>query len=311
MICSQDDGKHRSSVVTFIVDRIKECGLVSSNENYIMLATLFHVLALILNEDTVAREAASKSGLIKIASDLLNQWDSSLDSKEKQQVPKWVTAAFLALDRLLQVDQKLNAEITEQLKKEVVNSQQTSINIDEDRQNKLQSALGLSTKYADIHEQKRLVEIACSCMKNQLPSDTMHAILLLCSNLTRNHSVALAFLDAGGLSLLLSLPTSSLFSGYDNVAASIVRHILEDPQTLRQAMESEIKHNLSAVPNRHPNGRVNPRNFILNLASVISRDPAVFMQAAQSVCQVEMVGERPYIVLLKDKESEGERKREV
>ncbi|XP_045828254.1 E3 ubiquitin-protein ligase UPL1-like isoform X1 [Trifolium pratense] len=310
MICSQDDGKHRSSVVTFIVDRIKECGLVSNNENYIMLATLFHVLALILNEDTVAREAASKSGLIKIASDLLNQWDSNLDSKEKQQVPKWVTAAFLALDRLLQVDQKLNSEITEQLKKEVENSQQASITIDEDRQNKLQSALGLSMKYADIHEQKRLVEIACSCMKNQLPSDTMHAVLLLCSNLTRTHSVALAFLDASGLSLLLSLPTSSLFSGYDNVAASIVRHILEDPQTLRQAMESEIKHNLSVVPNRHPNGRVNTRNFILNLASVISRDPVVFMQAAQSVCQVEMVGERPYIVLLKDKDKVKEKEKE-
>ncbi|KAI5435470.1 hypothetical protein KIW84_022051 [Lathyrus oleraceus] len=310
MICSQDDGKHRSSVVTFIVDRIKECGIVSSNENYIMLATLFHVLALILNEDPVAREAASKSGLIRIASDLLNQWDSSLDSKEKPQVPKWVTAAFLALDRLLQVDQKLNSEITEQLKKEVVNSQKASITIDEDRQSKLQSALGLSMKYADIHEQKRLVEIACSCMKNQLPSDTMHAVLLLCSNLTRNHSVALAFLDAGGLSLLISLPTSSLFSGFDNVAASIVRHILEDPQTLRQAMESEIKQNLLAVPNRHPNGRVNPRNFLLNLASVISRDPAVFMQAAQSVCQVEMVGERPYIVLLKDKDKVKEKEKE-
>lgn len=73
MICSQDDDKHRSTVVTFIVDRIKECSIVSSNENYIMLATLFHVLALILNEDLVAREVSYKSGLIRIASDLLNQ----------------------------------------------------------------------------------------------------------------------------------------------------------------------------------------------------------------------------------------------
>ncbi|CAJ1971660.1 unnamed protein product [Sphenostylis stenocarpa] len=304
MICSQDDGQHRSIVVSFIVEQIKECGLVSSNGNYAMLAALFHVLALILNEDAVAREAASTSGLIKIASDKLLQWDSSLDNREKQQVPKWVTAAFLALDRLLQVDQKLNSEVAEQLKKEAVNSQQTSITIDEDRQNKLQSALGLSMKYADIHEQKRLVEISCSCMKNQLPSDTMHAILLLCSNLTRNHSVALTFLDAGGLSLLLSLPTSSLFPGFDNVAASIVRHVLEDPQTLQQAMESEIKHSLIVASNRHPNGRVNPHNFLLNLASVISRDPATFMLAAQSVCQVEMVGERPYIVLLKDRDKD-------
>ncbi|KAI4308660.1 hypothetical protein L6164_031715 [Bauhinia variegata] len=304
MICSQDDGQYRSNVVSFIVDRVRECGLVSSDGNNTMLAALFHVLALILNEDAVAREAASKGGLIKIASDLLYHWDSSLDSREKQQVPKWVTAAFLALDRLLQVEQKLNPEIVDQLKKESASSQQASLTIDDDRQNKLQSALGLSAKYADIHEQKRLVEIACSCMKNQLPSDTMHAILLLCSNLTRNHSVALTFLDSGGLSLLLSLPTSSLFSGFDNVAASIIRHVLEDPQTLQQAMESEIKHSLVAAANRHPNGRVNPRNFLLSVASVISRDPVVFMQAAQSVCQVEMVGERPYIVLLKDRDKE-------
>ncbi|XP_061371769.1 E3 ubiquitin-protein ligase UPL1-like [Gastrolobium bilobum] len=311
MICSHDDGQYRSSVVTFIVDRIKECGLVSSNGNNTMLAALFHVLALILNEDAVAREAASKSGLIKIASDMLYQWDSSLDNREKHQVPKWVTSAFLAIDRLLQVDQKLHSEIAEQLKKEAVNSQQTSIiTIDEDKQHKLQSALGLSSKYADIHEQKRLVEIACSCMKNELPSDTMHAILLLCSNLTRNHSVALTFFNAGGLSLLLSLPTSSLFPGFDNVASSIVRHVLEDPQTLQQAMESEIKHSLVVASNRHPNGRVNPRNFLLSLASVISRDPIIFMQAAQSVCQVEMVGERPYIVLLKDRDKDKSKEKD-
>ncbi|XP_004501671.1 E3 ubiquitin-protein ligase UPL2-like isoform X2 [Cicer arietinum] len=309
MICSQDDGKYRSNVVTFIVDRIKECGLVSSNGNNIMLAALFHVIALILNEDAVAREAASKSDLIKITSDILHQWDLSLDQREKCQVPKWVTAAFVALDRLLQVDQRLNSEIVEQLK-EVVNSKQTSVTIDEDKQHNLQTVLGLTSKFADLHEQKRLVEIACSCMKYQLPSDTMHALLLLCSNLTRNHSVALAFFDAGGFGSLLSLPTSSLFPGFDNVAACIVCHVLEDPQTLQQAMESEIKHSLVDASNRHPNGRVNPRNFLSNLASVISRDPIIFMQAAQSVCQTEMVGERPYIVLLKDRDKDKSKEKE-
>ncbi|XP_054788719.1 E3 ubiquitin-protein ligase UPL2-like [Prosopis cineraria] len=310
MICSQDDGQYRSNIVSFLAERIKECGLVPSNGNSTLLAALFHVFALILNEDAVAREAASKIDLIKIASDLLYQWHSSLDCRVKHQVPKWVMAAFLALDRLLQVDQKLNSEIAEQLKKEAVDSQPASIIIDEDRQNKLQSALGLSTKYADINEQKRLVEIACSCMKNQLPSDTMHAVLLLCSNLTRNHSVALSFLDAGGLSSLLSLPTSSLFPGFDNVAASIIRQVLEDPQTLQQAMESEIKHCLVVASNRHPMGRISPRNFLSNLASVISRDPVIFMQAAQSVCQVEMVGDRPYIVLLKDRDKDKPKEKE-
>ncbi|KAE9609095.1 putative aminoacyltransferase, E1 ubiquitin-activating enzyme [Lupinus albus] len=310
MISSQNDGQCRSTVVTYIVDQIKECGLASSNGNITVLAALFHVLALILNDDSVARGAASKSGLVKIASDLLYQWDSSLDSKEKLQVPKWITAAFFALDRLLQVDQKLNSEVAEQLKKEVINSQQTSITIDDDKQHTLQSALGLPSKHADIHEQKRLIEIACSCMKNQLPSDTMHSILLLCSNLTRTHSVALTFFYAGGINLLLSLPTSSLFPGFDNVAASIFRHVLEDPQTLQQAMESEIKHSLAVASNRHPNERVNPRNFLLNLASVISRDPIIFMQAAKSICQVEMIGERPYVVLLKDRDKDKAKDKE-
>ncbi|KAL5060623.1 hypothetical protein RYX36_032227 [Vicia faba] len=66
-----------------------------------MLATLFHTLALILNEDPVAREAASKSGLTRIASDLLNQWDSSLDRKEKQQVPKMGHSCFYRLRQVV------------------------------------------------------------------------------------------------------------------------------------------------------------------------------------------------------------------
>ncbi|KAF8377410.1 hypothetical protein HHK36_030787 [Tetracentron sinense] len=303
MICLQNDGQYRSKVISYIVDHVKLCSSISDSGYSTILSALFHVLALVLHEDAVAREFASKNGLVKLASDLLSQWDPS-SHDEKLQVPKWVTAAFLAIDRLLQVDPKLNSEMPEQLKKDDVNSQQTSVIIDEDKQRNLKSMLGLSLRYIDVHDQKRLVEIACRCITNQLPSETMHVVLQLCATLTRTHSVALNFLDAEGLPSLLSLPTNSLFSGFDNVAATIVRHILEDPQTLQQAMESEIRHSFMAATNRHPNGRLTPRNFLLNLASVISRDPAVFLQAAQSLCQIEMVGERSYIVLLKERDKD-------
>ncbi|KAL5559936.1 hypothetical protein UlMin_036147 [Ulmus minor] len=312
MLCSQNDGQYRSSIISFIVDQVKDCSLTSDGGNSTMLSALFHVLALILEEDAMAREVASKSGLVKVASDLLSQWESGLGSvdREKSQVPKWVTTAFLAIDRLLLVDQKINSEIAEQLKRDGISSQQASISIDEDKQNKLQSALGLSSKHIEVKEQKRLVEIACSCVKYQLPSETMHAVLQLCSTLTRTHSIAVSFLDAGGLNLLLSLPTSSLFPGFDNVAATIIRHVLEDPQTLQQAMEFEIRHSLVAAANRHTNGRVSPRNFLSSLSSAISRDPVIFMRAAQSVCQVEMVGERPYVVLLKDKDKDKSKEKD-
>ncbi|PSS17338.1 E3 ubiquitin-protein like [Actinidia chinensis var. chinensis] len=308
MICSQNDGQYRSNVISYVVEQVKLCNSDSGNGN--TLYALFHVLALIFHEDAVAREVASKTGLVKVASDLLSHWVSSSCDMEKSKAPKWVTAAFLAIDRLAQVEQKLNTDIAELFKKDDVGGHQTSVVIDEDKQNKLQSVLGLSQKNISLQEQKRLIEIACGCIRQQLPSETMHSILQLCSTLTRAHSVALSFLDAGGLPSLLSLPTSSLFVGFDSIAATIIRHILEDPQTLQLAMESEIRHSVATAANRQSNGRLTPRSFLLNLTSAILRDPAIFMLAAQSVCQIEMVGERPYIVLLKDRDKDKCREKE-
>ncbi|XP_058080803.1 E3 ubiquitin-protein ligase UPL2-like isoform X2 [Magnolia sinica] len=309
MICSQNDGHYRSKVITFIIDQVKLCSSTFEASSSTALSAFFHVLALVLHEDAVAREVASKSGLVKISLDLLSLWNLSFHDGEKSQVPKWVTASFLAIDRMLQVDPKLSSEIPvpEQFKKDDP-SNQTAL-VDENGPKNLQSTLGL-TRYIDVHEQKRLVEIACRCIQNQLPSETMHVILQLCATLTKVHAVAVSFLDAGGLPALLCLPTSSLFPGFDNVAAMIVRHILEDPQTLQQAMESEIRHSVVAATNRHSTGRLTPRSFLQNLASVFSRDPVVFMQAARSVCQIEMVGERAQVVLLKDREKEKGKEKE-
>ncbi|XP_073276047.1 E3 ubiquitin-protein ligase UPL2-like [Primulina huaijiensis] len=301
MICSQNEGQDRPRVISFIIEQVKLCGDISDCGNQNMLSAFFHVLALILNEDTAARELASKSGFVKVTLHLLILWSSGLHDQDKSQVPKWVTSAFVAIDRLAQVDTKLNADIVELLKKNDV-TDQTSITIDEDKQQKL--ALRTMSKYLDIQEQKRLVEMACVCIRKQLPSETMHAILQLCSTLTRTHSVAVSFLDAGGLHLLLSLPESSLFVGFDGLMAVIVRHILEDSQTLQQAMESEIRHSVATLSNRQSSGRLTARNFLSNLSSVVQRDPEVFLQAAKSVCQVEIVGDRPYIVLIKDRDKE-------
>ncbi|KAI3942446.1 hypothetical protein MKW98_013098 [Papaver atlanticum] len=310
MICSQNDGQYRAKVITFIIDQVKLCSSVSESGTSNVLSALFHVLALVLHEDAVARKVALENGLVTIASDLLSQWDPSSQGGEKLHVPKWVTSSFLAIDRLLQVDPKLGSELPEQLKNDVPDTNQSSLVIGEDKPNEMQSTLGLGQPGIGVHEQKRLVEIACRCIKLQLPSETMHVILQLCATLTRTHAVAVCFLDEGGLPSLLSLPTCSLFSGFDNIAATIVRHILEDPQTLQQAMETEIRHSLVAATNRHSNGRLTPRNFLLNLASVISRDPVVFMQASQSTCQIEMVGDRPYVVLLKDREKDKSKEKE-
>ncbi|XP_019701852.1 E3 ubiquitin-protein ligase UPL2 [Elaeis guineensis] len=310
-ICSQNDGQNRSKVLNFIIDHVKHCRLASDQSNNNMLSALFHVLALVLHEDATAREIAFQAGLVKIALDLLLEWNLGLQVGEKSQVPKWVTAGFLSIDRMLQVDPKLMSEIMnlEQLKKDDSNTQ-TPLVIDEGKRKDSQSNLGSSTGFLDMHDQKRLLEICCRCIQNQLPSETMHVVLKLCATLTKVHSVAVSFLDAGGLRALFNLPTSSLFSGFNNVASAIVRHILEDPHTLQQAMELEIRHSLVTSTNRHSNAGLTPRSFVQSLAFVISRDPVVFMKAAQAVCQVEMVGDRPYIMLLKDREKEKSKEKD-
>ncbi|KAL0906611.1 hypothetical protein M5K25_025120 [Dendrobium thyrsiflorum] len=310
MICSQSDGQNRSKVLNFIIDHVKLCTNTTSHACSPTLSSLFHVLALILHEDVASREVASKAGLVKISLDVLSDWDRSMYGDQKLQVPKWVTACFLSIDRMLQVDPKLTPEAfdLEQLKQNN-SSAQTPVLIDESRKKDL-SPLGLISGDLDRHDKKRLLEILCRCIKHQLPSETMHVALQLCATLTKVHSVAVNFLESGGLHALLCLPTSSLFSGFNTVATAIIRHILEDPHTLQQAMELEIRHSLATATNRHSNSRLTPRNFVQTLALVIARDPAVFMQAAQAVCQIEMVGDRPYVVLLKDREKEKAKDKE-
>ncbi|GJW93910.1 hypothetical protein Tco_0173582 [Tanacetum coccineum] len=151
-----------------------------------LLSSLFHVLALILNKVKDAQEVASKNGL---------------------------------------VDQKLNADISELLKKEDVGNQ-NSLVIDDEKQNRSQSSLGLSTKHNTEEEHRKFVEISCQYLTRQIPSKTIHAVLQLCSTLTRTHYVAVNFLDAGGLPLLLSLPTSSVFVWFGDVATTYIQHIL-------------------------------------------------------------------------------------
>ncbi|KAL0693668.1 hypothetical protein Bca4012_060848 [Brassica carinata] len=286
LICSENNGEHRSGVISCLLSRIKDCCPVFDDTKNNLLSALLH------------------AGIVRLVCDVLSEWDSGCIDKEKFNVPKWVTTGFLAIDRLLQVDQKLNTELIEELKKD-----ETSLAIDEGKQDKLQSVFG-SPQLVDVDDQKKLIEIACTCIRNQLPSETMHAVLQLCSTLTRKHSVAVCFLDFGGVQGLLSLPGNSLFPGFDSVAASIIRHVLEDPQTLQQAMESEIKHALATLSNRHSNPRISPRNFLLNVNSVIARDPVTFIQAARSICQVEMVGERPYIILVKEKEKSKDKEKD-
>ncbi|KAJ6831287.1 E3 ubiquitin-protein ligase UPL1-like [Iris pallida] len=169
--------------------------------------------------------------------------------------------------------------------------------------NVFEKILGKSTGYLTLEESQRAMAIACEFIKQQVPAVVMQAVLQLCARITKTHAIATQFLDSGGLTALFSLPRTCMFPGFDSLASVIIRHLLEDPQTLQTAMELEIRQTLTGSNSRHA-GRLSPQLFLTSMAPVITRDPEIFMRAAAAVCQLESSAGRMNVVLLKEKEKD-------
>jgi E3 ubiquitin-protein ligase HUWE1 len=228
--------------------------------------------------------------------------DFNLKSESETDIlaPKCISALLLVLSMMLQAQTRLSSEYVE-------GNQGGSLVLSDSPQDStaalkdalssdvakgesnqaLESMFGKSTGYLTMEESSKVLLIACGLIKQRVPAMIMQAVLQLCARLTKSHALAIQFLENGGLSSLFNLPKKCFFPGYDTVASVIVRHLVEDPQTLQIAMETEIRQTLSGK--RHI-GRVLPRTFLTTMAPVISRDPVVFMKAVASTCQLESSG---------------------
>lgn len=78
---------------------------------------------------------------------------------------------------------------------------------------------------------------AVSLISIPVDADSLHATLRLMLRLTREHRYAIMFAERGGPRLMLSLTQASAFQGFTSLATLILRHILEEPQTLTHTME--------------------------------------------------------------------------
>ncbi|BFI34167.1 E3 ubiquitin-protein ligase HUWE1 [Marchantia polymorpha subsp. ruderalis] len=321
-MCNRNKGQDRPRVISYLIQQLKQCKVEESQSDGSALSTISHTLALVLSEDTTAREIAAEIGLSKIALEILASFKVLAPSKDaagvQVEVPKWATALLLVLYHMLQYKPKINSDAPTPTAGTAATSNSAvagsaaapeaskpdvEVVQKEKEENPFIAILGKPTGYMSEEEQKKAMSVCCNLLQMQLPAMAIQAVLQLCARLTKTHPVAMQFLEAGGLIALLGLPKGCLFTGFDSVAAAIIRHLLEDPQTLQQAMESEIRHTLIATLSRH-NGRVSPRMFLTAMAPVVSRDPSIFMQAVAGVCQIETVAGRPNIVLAKEKEKD-------
>ncbi|XP_058115253.1 E3 ubiquitin-protein ligase UPL1 isoform X2 [Magnolia sinica] len=321
-LCNRNKGEDRPRVALYLIQQLKLCPSDFSKDTG-ALCTISHILALLLSEDSSTREIAAENGIVSAALDILTNFKSRTDSKEEGSAPKCVSALFLILDNMLQSKPRVSSENTEgnlsgsladssgedaslSLSVSVTESKSTSQGHDKETGNVFEKILGKSTGYLTLEQSHRVLEIACEFIKQHVPAMVMQAVLQLCARLTKTHAIAMQFLENGGLAALFSLPRSCFFLGFDSVASAIIRHLLEDPQTLQTAMELEIRQTLSGTLSRQA-GRPLPRTFLTSMAPVISRDPVIFMRAAAAVCQLETSGGRMNIVLSKEKDKEKEK----
>ncbi len=81
--------------------------------------------------------------------------------------------------------------------------------------------------------------VRCSVYLIGLPvdPDTLHALLRLVLRLTREHQFAMTFAELGGTRLLLGLTQLSAFQGFTSLATLILRHILEEPNTMKLTLQ--------------------------------------------------------------------------
>ncbi|XP_042519571.1 E3 ubiquitin-protein ligase UPL1-like isoform X2 [Macadamia integrifolia] len=318
-LCHRNKGEDCPKVVSYLIQQLKLCPSDFSRDTS-ALCTISHILALLLSEDGSTREIGAKNGLVSTAIDILRNFKVKNDSGEVVLAPKCISALLLILDNMLQSKPRVSSESAEGLVTEsLVDSsgenassllptdKKPASDADEKQSsNAFEKILGKSTGCMTLDECHRALAVSCEFIKQHVPALVMQAVLQLCARLTKTHAIAMQFLESGGLAALFSLPRSCFFPGYDSVASVIVRHLLEDPQTLQTAMEFEIRQTLTGILSRHA-GRLSPRTFLTSMASVISRDPVIFMKAAAAVCQLESSGGRTNVVLSKEKEKDKDK----
>lgn len=114
--------------------------------------------------------------------------------------------------------------------------------------------------------------------------DTLHAILRICLRLTRDFRCARIFAEQGGVKLLLEVKQASAFTGFVILATLLIRHVLEEPQTLYLAMEKVIRaRTLNTIPPAYKEILYLTRQ----VSAAVCRNPDAFYEISRSILRID------------------------
>lgn len=115
--------------------------------------------------------------------------------------------------------------------------------------------------------------------------DTLHAAMRLCLRLTRHYQHAENFASLGGVKMLLNLSQTSAFSGFLTLATLLLRHLVEEPETLHNTMEKVLR--AYTGPSAAPSTK--EFHFLMRvLAPAACRDVQIFSEVCKTFLRADL-----------------------
>ncbi|CAH0561864.1 unnamed protein product [Brassicogethes aeneus] len=132
---------------------------------------------------------------------------------------------------------------------------------------------------------KDIVAACVKLMHLQIEKDLLHSVLQICVRLTRDFENAKEFVKLGGVKCLLKMRQTCDFGGFGILATILIRHSLEEPNTLSFAMEKVIRcRTLATIPPPYKDLIYLTRQ----IGGAITRAPDVFFDVAKTIMRVDI-----------------------
>ena len=141
-------------------------------------------------------------------------------------------------------------------------------------------------KGLSIEGRSSLLKSCVALISLPVDSDALNAVLRLCLRLTQDFVLASDFASFGGVKMLLKLNQVSGFSGFESLATLLIRHILEDPATLKHTIEKVIR--ASTVSSNSYTTKELHYLLLRVLAPAACRSPSMFAEVARDILRVDI-----------------------
>lgn len=206
-----------------------------------MVGNLVQVISVLVGDALQPRKIALEAGIVPVS---LQLGKNATDRKEKgEDLPSWVPYVVKILDSLAQLQLPATKDDTSDV-----------------------------SPLLSVDQQKEALELCTRLLKSDPQLDALKSTLLLCSRLTRNYDFATLFVQEKGVELLLAL-TGEQTNG---LITTVLRHLLEDPDTLQAAMEREI----TSTINSTSGAKTTVKTLLTTMSPVVYRDAEIFLKAA-------------------------------